>query len=124
MNKFFRRILIGLIIAALPFLVGMAAWDLKANTSKIGIWYPALVAFAWAVGFSIASCIYFKGVKKKEAIGEGWITGITWYVELLIIEYLVLVIGMGQTMMEFAPIFLTYLNTIAISAAIGYIISK
>jgi hypothetical protein len=125
MNKVVKRILLGSIIWAIPFVASMLVWDMEANTSKIGMpWFNALMAFTWAVGFAIAVCLYFKSVKKSDAVSEGWITGITWYVELLIIDLLVLVIAFGMAMTDFYPMILTYINAIAISAAIGYIMAR
>lgn len=121
MNKFLKRILFGLIIWAIPFIASLFVWDMKANTASIGMdWFNALMAFTWAVGFAIAVCFYFRNLRKKDAVAEGWITGITWYVELLVLDLIVLVWLFGMTMPDFYPMVITYLNAVAISAAIGY----
>ena len=125
MNKILRRILLGLVIWAIPFMVSLLVWDVASNGPRVGMyWFNALMAFFWSVGFAIAACTYFKDVSKKDAVSEGWITGATWYIELLIIDLIVLVGLFGMTMADFYPMFLTYLNAVAVSAAIGYIIRK
>ena len=124
MNKFLKRILFGLIIYAIPFLTSFFVWDIETNAPTISMaWFNALMAFTFAVGISIAACIYFRKVR-KDTVCDGWKTGITWYVELLVLDYIFLVTLFGMSIGEYYPMFLTYINVIAISAAIGYILKK
>jgi len=79
--------------------------------------------FFWAVGFAIAARAYFKGVK-KDSVAMGWIAGITWYIELIVLDLIVLVGAFGMVLTDFYPILLTYLNVVVISVAIGCILKK
>ncbi len=120
MNKFLKRILLGLLIWAIPFFAALFVWDVEANAAKISLpWFNALMAFTWAIGFAIAVCVYFRSVK-KDFVKEGWATGIIWYIELLVLDLITLVGIFGMAMADFYPMVLTYLNAVAISAAIGY----
>lgn len=121
MNKLSNRLLWGLLIWAVPFAVSVLVWDPATNLPRISIeWFYALMAFSFAVGLSIAICNYFRG-KTKDSVGEGWQTGITWYLELIILDLIVLVGLFGMSMSEYYPMLLTYLNVVAITAAVGYI---
>jgi hypothetical protein len=121
MNKILKKLLLGLVIWAIPFIASIFVWDMESGTAWIGMdWFSALMSFTGAVGFAIAACVYFRGMK-EDTVKEGWLTGITWYVELLVLDYLVLILVFGMTFADYASMFLTYLNVIALSSAIGYI---
>lgn len=121
MNKFLKRILLGLIAWGVPFLASVLVWDTKTGAPWISMdWFAAFMGFTGSVGFAIAACIYFTKLKKN-TIREGWVTGITWYVQLLILDYLVLVLAFGMTFTEYASMFLTYLSVLALSILIGYV---
>lgn len=121
MNKFLKKILLGLIVWVVPFVASVFVWDTAANTAKIGMdWFAALMGFTGSVGFAIAACIYFSKIK-KDTVKEGWTTGITWYIELLILDYIVLVFAFGMAFADYASMFLSYLSIVALSAAVGYI---
>jgi hypothetical protein len=124
MNKFLKIILLGLIIWGLPFLTSFLVWDLEANTARIEMaWFSALMAFTWAVGFAIAACIYFRSVSENY-VAEGWTTGIVWYIELLALDLITLVALFNMPLTDFYPMLLTYLNSVVLSASIGYILNK
>lgn len=124
MNKLIKKILLGLIVWAIPFIASVLVWDVEANTAWIGMdWFTALMSFTGAIGFAIAACIYFRKVKKNP-VKEGWSTGITWYIELLILDYLVLVLAFGMTFADYASMFLTYLNVVVLSVLVGYVKKK
>ena len=121
MKKFLKKILLGLIVWGIPFVASVLVWDIEANTPKIGMdWFSALMSFTGVVGFAIAAYIYFSKIK-EDTVKEGWTTGITWYVEMLILDYLALVMVFGMTFADYASMFLTYLNVIILSVVIGYI---
>jgi len=121
MNKYFKIILLGLIIWAIPFVTSFFVWDVEAGIPTVGVpWFNALMAFTWAVGFAIAACVYFRKVK-KDTVREGWTTGIIWYIELLVLDLIVLVGFFHMAIIGYYPLLLTYLNAVAISSAIGYI---
>lgn len=121
MSRFIKRILLGLIIWVIPFLAGVFVWDSVAGAPKIGLsWFSALMAITWAIGFAIAAGVYFKDIR-KDPVREGWITGITWYIQLLIIDLIVLVGLFGMGIGDWYPMLLTYINSVALCVAIGYI---
>jgi hypothetical protein len=121
MNKWIKKILLGLIVWAVPFFASFFVWDVKANAPKISMaWFSALMALTWAIGFAIAAYLYFKNVKKNNIV-EGWTTGLIWYAELLILDLIILVGSFGMNIGDFYPMLLTYANSIVICAAIGYI---
>jgi len=124
MNKFLKKILLGFLIWAVPFFTSFFVWDMKNQVPLISMdWFNALMAFTWAIGFAIAACAYFKEVKKRPVL-DGWITGVTWYIELLVLDLLILVIAFKMSILDYFPMVLMYLNVIAISASIGYIKRK
>ncbi len=120
MNKCVKRILFGLIIWAIPFVTSFFMWDIEANMPKNMEWFSAAMAFTWALGFAIAAYFYFKE-DSDDSVKDGWITGVTWYVELLLLDLLFLVGIFGMSIAQFYPMLLTYLNGLVISVAIGYI---
>ncbi|MBW2977894.1 hypothetical protein KY331_03555 [Candidatus Woesearchaeota archaeon] len=121
MNKFIKKLLLGLIVWAVPFIASVLIWDVEANAPLVSMdWFAALMSFTGAVGFAIAACIYFRKVK-KDTVKEGWSTGIIWYIELLVLDYLVLVLAFGMAFADYASMFLTYLNVVALSILIGYV---
>lgn len=124
MNRILKRILLGLIIWAVPFVTSIFVWDMEANAAKISMaWFSALMVFAWAVGFAIAACLYFRDIVGN-AVKEGWITGITWYIEMLMLDLVVLVFLFSMPIKDLYSQLLTYLNVIAICASIGYILRR
>lgn len=124
LNKFVKKLLLGLIVWAVPFFSSFFVWDLEANAPSVSMgWFNAVMAFAWAIGFAIAAYLYFKGIK-KDIVNEAWSTGITWYIELLVLDLIILVGLFKMAMSDFYPLMLTYLNAIAISVSIGYILKK
>jgi glycerol-3-phosphate acyltransferase PlsY len=121
MNKFLKTILLGLIVWIIPFLSSFFVWDVKINAPSIDLaWFYALMSFTGAIGFSIAAYYQFRGVK-SDSIRMGWITGLVWYVELLVLDLLFLVCLFGMTMSSYAHLLLTYLTPLVLSVAIGYI---
>lgn len=121
MNKIIKILLLGLIIWIIPFLSSFFVWDITTNAPTVSMeWFNALMAFTWAIGFSIAVIIYFSKIK-KDSVKEGWTTGILWYVELLVLD-LVFLVGLFQMQLaNYFPMVLTYLNTAIITVVIGYI---
>jgi len=121
MNKFLKRILLGLIIWAVPFIVSFFVWDVENNMPIFGMaWFNAIMAAFFAIGFVIAAFLYFRDVKEG-IVKDGWITGITWFIELLILDFLVLVLLFGMTIPEYLPMIITYLNALILSVGIGYL---
>jgi hypothetical protein len=121
MNKFFKRLLLGLIIWVIPFLTSIFVWDIKTNAPIMGLsWFYALMTFTGAIGFSIAICTYFRGLKSG-FVRESWITGITWYVELLILDAIFLMGVFKMSFEDYTHLILTYFHVLIISATIGYV---
>lgn len=121
MNKYLKRILLGLIIWAIPFLLSFFVWDMKANVPSISAaWFYALMSFTGAIGLAIAAYYYFKNVH-RDAVKEGWTTGIIWYVELVLLDLIFLVGLFGMTFADYSHLLLTYLTPLIITVAIGYI---
>lgn len=121
MNTIGRKLLLGGIIWIIPFITSFFVWDIKDNAPAISQeWFNALMAFTWAIGFSIAAFMYFKDAKKKDQT-DGWKTGGIWYIEQVALDLVVLVGLFGMTMTNYYPMLLTYLNTVLITGAIGYV---
>ncbi|MBW2999022.1 hypothetical protein KY321_05780 [Candidatus Woesearchaeota archaeon] len=124
MNKILKRFLLGLLIWAVPFFGSFFVWDFENNIPLISMnWLNALTAFFWAIAFGIAACIYFRKIKKN-AEKEGWKTGFFWYIELVALDFLVLVGAFKMPIGDFYPVFLTYMNVLIITIAIGHIKKK
>ncbi|MBS3116692.1 hypothetical protein J4421_03795 [Candidatus Woesearchaeota archaeon] len=124
MNKFLKRLSLGLIIWAIPLVTSFFVWDVKANAPAVSVaWFNALMSFTWAIGFVIAAFFWFKNIE-QDAVKEGLTTGITWYLEAVILDLIVLVGAFGMTITDFYPLLLTYLGTVVMSVGIGYIIRK
>ena len=121
MNKFWKRILLGLVAWAVPFIASFFVWDIKTNSPSISAaWFYALMGVTGAIGFAIAAYYQFKNVH-KDAVKEGWITGFTWYIELMLLDLIFLVMLFGMTMTSYYQLILTYLTPLVLSVAIGYI---
>jgi ABC-type Na+ efflux pump permease subunit len=73
-----------------------------------------------AAGFAFAAYYQFRGVR-KDTVKEGWVTGITWYVELILLDLLFLVALFGMTLADYSHLLLSYLTSLILSVAIGYI---
>ena len=121
MNKFLKRILLGLIAWAVPFIASFFVWDVKANASTVSAaWFYAIMGATGALGFAIAAYYQFKDVKKG-TVKEGWTTGITWYIELVLLDLIFLVGLFGMTMTAYYHLLLSYINPFILAVAIGYI---
>ena len=123
MNSIVRRLLLGILIWAVPFFVSVLIWNASTNSPVVGTeWFNAIMIVSWAVGFSFA--LYYNFKFSDSFVREGWFAGLTWFAELVIFDYLVLVniFGMGWT--DFYPLILTNLSTLIVSAGVGYTIKK
>jgi len=121
MRPFLKTILLGLIAWVVPFLASILVWDVKANAPSVTApWFYALMGFTGAVGFAIAAFYQFKGIQTK-TVRTGWLTGITWYIELLLLDLIFLVGLFGMTFTDYYHLFLTYLNPLVLCVAIGCI---
>jgi hypothetical protein len=121
MSKYVKRVLLGLIIWAVPFFSSFFVWDVKANAPFVSAaWFYALMGVTGAIGFAIAAYYQFKDIH-KDTVKEGWIIGITWYVELILLDLIVLVGLMGMTMTDYYHLLLTYITPLILTVAIGYI---
>lgn len=121
MKKCLKRILLGLIIWVIPFLASFFVWDMKANAPSVSAaWFYALMSVTGAIGLAIGAYYYFKNIR-KDTVKEGWITGITWYVELALLDLIFLVLLFGMTFADYSHLLLTYASPLVITIAIGYI---
>ena len=120
MNLFTKRIFMGMIIWTVPFVISVLVWDPKIRDTRIGDWFNHLMTFALAVGLAIALVFHFKDVKTK-TFEEGWKTGVTWFIQLAILDFLVLVNLFGMETTRYFQILLAYLGVVAITAAVGYV---
>ena len=121
MNKFLKRILLGLIAWVIPFFASFFIWDVKANASTVSAaWFYTIMGVTGALGFAIAAYYQFKDVKKN-TVKEGWTTGITWYVELALLDLIFLVGLFGMAMTAYYHLLLSYTVPLIMSVTIGYI---
>ena len=121
MAKIVKRLLLGLIVWAVPFLASFFIWDVKANAPSVSAaWFYAVMGVTGAIAFSIAAYYQFKDVR-KETVREGWFTGVTWYLELILLDLLFLVGLLGMTMTAYYHLLLAYLTPLILCVAIGHI---
>jgi hypothetical protein len=121
MNKILKRVLLGFIAWAIPFLSSFFVWNIKTNAPFVSAaWFYALMSVAGAVGFAIAAYYQFRNVS-KDTVKEGWTTGITWYVELVLLDLIFLVGLLGMTLTDYYHLILTYLTPLILCIAVGYI---
>ncbi len=121
MDKYLKRILLGLIAWAIPFFASFFVWNPQINGPAIDVaWFYALMSVTGAIGFAIAAYYQFRDIK-KDTIKEGWITGIIWYFELILLDLTVLVGILGMTMTSYYHLLLTYLTPLILCITIGYI---
>lgn len=124
MKQSSRRIIYGLLVWLVPFIIASALWDPATNLPRVSMmWYGAIMNAAWALSFSVGAFYYFRKVKEGYA-REGVITGITWYLLALIPEGAILVglfkVGLG----DFYPSILAYFTTLFMLILIGYILDE
>jgi hypothetical protein len=121
MDKITKSLLLGLVIWIIPFITSFFVWDTKANGPSIDVaWFYALMSLTGAIALAIAVYGRFMGVK-KDAIKDGWITGIIWYVECILLDFVFLVVLLGMSMNSFAHLLLTYLTPFIVSVTVGYL---
>ena len=125
MNRLLKKLLLGLIVWGVPFVVSVLVWDMENNAPKVGTaWFYALMAFFGTLGFAIGAYYAFKDLPKKDLVRCGWGTGIVWYLELLLLDLLVLVVGFGMSWAEYYPMLITFLNVIPLTVVIGHLMKK
>jgi hypothetical protein len=124
MNNSIKRLLLGLLIWGIPFIVSFGLWDpINGGPSIQGHWFNAIMLFSLSTGYAIAAYYFFKGKIKKPVI-EGWKTGFIWYGQALVMDLIVLVGLFGMELLEYTQFFVAYLNIVVLSVAIGYIKRK
>jgi hypothetical protein len=120
MNKYVKKLLLGLLIWAVPFISSFFIWDVENNMPSVSMpWFNSIMAFTWAVGFAIALYLYFKD---KES--DGWEAGIIWYIELIVLDLLILVWAFGMSAADYYPMLIMYLNTLVIAGVVGMVKNK
>jgi len=121
MNKILKKLLLGLIVWVVPFIASILVWNVKTNSPAIDIaWFYALMGVTGAIGFSIAAYYNFKN-NKNNPIKDGWVTGVIWYFELIILDLIFLVGIFHMSMISYYHLLLTYLNPLILCIVIGYI---
>jgi hypothetical protein len=121
MNKHLKRVLLGLLVWAVPFLASFFVWDIKTNAPSVSAaWFYALMAVTGAIGFAVAAYYQFKNVH-KDTVKEGWITGLTWYIECSLLDLLVLVCLFGMTFSSYSHLLLSYATPLILAVMIGYV---
>lgn len=121
MNKFVKTVLLGLIAWAVPFFASFFVWDVNTNAPSVSAaWFYALMSFAGAIGFAIAAYFQFKDVR-SDSVRKGWLTGMTWYIELVLLDLIFLVGLFGMTMTDYYHLLLTYLTPLILCVVIGHI---
>lgn len=121
MNKFLKTVLLGLIAWAVPFLASFFVWDVNANAPAVSYaWFYALMSVAAALGFAVAAYLQFRNAR-KDTVRQGWLTGITWYIELSALDLIILVGLFGMAMTDYYHLLVTYLAPMILCIAVGYI---
>ena len=124
MNKQFKRLLLGFLVWLIPFFASFFVWDIESNSPSVSMeLFGSLMAFFWALGFSIAIYYWFKD-KSNHSIRSGIETGLIWYVEMLFLDLIFLVLLFGMDFSNYLMMFITYSNTLLITSSIGFILSK
>jgi len=120
MTRITKTLLLGLIVWVIPFLSSFFVWDVKANAPSIDIaWFYALMSLTGILGFSIAAYYQFKD--NKNPIKNGWITGITWYLELILLDFIFLVLLFNMSLSSYSHLLMTYLTPLVLCVLIGYL---
>lgn len=121
MNKFLKTVLLGVIAWAVPFVASFFVWDVNANAPSVSaVWFYALMSITGAIGFAVAAYLQFKNIR-KDTVRQGFLTGITWYIELSALDLIVLVGLFGMTMTDYYHLLITYLTPMILCIAVGYI---
>ena len=121
MNKFLKTLLLGFVVWVIPFFASFFVWDVKLNAPSVSApWFYALMGVSGAISFAIAAYYEFKGVK-VDSVRQGWITGITWYLELILLDLIFLVGLFGMTLAAYSHLLLTYLNPLILCVLVGYL---
>ncbi len=121
MNKFLKTLLLGFVVWVIPFLASFFVWDVKANAPSVSAaWFYAIMAVTGAIGFAIAAYAQFKDIK-KDSVRQGWITGITWYLELILLDLIFLVGLLSMTLTDYAHLLLTYVTPLILCVTVGYV---
>lgn len=121
MNTIVKKLSLGLLIWAVPFVSSFLVWDVAANAPSVSQdWFNAIMAVAWAVGFAVAACVYFRGMH-ADTVAQGWSTGIVWYAELLVLDLVFLVGVFKMPLTGYYHLPVVYLNTLIMTVVIGYI---
>ena len=124
MNKFFFRTILGSIIWILPLITSFIVWDIENNAPAIShLWFNALMIFMFIIGFSISSSLWFKKYKKN-TLKDGLYTGIHWYVQLSLLDLIVLVGAFNMVQTDYYPLLLTYLTVVPLMYTMGKLLEK
>lgn len=118
-----RRIIYGLAIWLVPFIVASMLWDPTTNLPRVNMmWYGAIMNAAWAIVFLIGALYYFKSIKENYK-REGIIAGITWYLLAVIPEFAIVVGLFHATPNDSYPSILAYFTTLFMPMLIGSILN-
>lgn len=124
MKQPIKRIIFGFFIWLILFIIAAALWDVETNLPKVNMmWYGAIMNAAWAISFSIGAFFYFKTIKENY-LKEGVISGITWYIVAVVLEFVILAGLFKISLNDFYPSILAYFNTLFITMLIGFILDK
>jgi len=116
--------LYGLIIWAIPFLTSFFVWDFEANAPSIPMaWFNAIMALTFAIGLVIALKLTFWKTVKKDYFKWSLNAGISWYIELLLLDLIFLVWIFKMSWADYFPMIVTYLNAPIITISVGKILS-
>lgn len=121
MKDLFKKLKYGFMIWIIPFVVSFFIWDVEANAPSVsGEIFSAIMFLALSIGFAIAAYKTF-GKQKKVGPKEGLRVGLIWFIELLILDLIVLVGVFGMAMADYYIMFLSYLSIAVLATAVGYI---
>ena len=124
MNRKVKRLVLGLLIWFIPLFVSFFMWDTQTNSPSIQIdLFKGVMVLCLGIGFSIAIYYWLKD-KKNRNIQETIKTGIIWFIELCILDLIVLVGLFSTSFISYISIVLMYLIIPIIMFSIGLIFKK
>jgi len=122
-----KKLLQGLIIGIVPSFVSLFIWNFKEVTYRMSApWFISILTVATTIGLAIALKMWFieQVDRRFNATKEAFETGLIWYIELLIIYYIVAIVIYNNPIYKFYPAIILLSIIIIISTTIGRIIDQ
>ena len=124
MNRQVKKLLLGFLIWFIPFFISFFIWDTQTNFPSIQIdLFKGIMGLCLGIGFAIAIYYWLKD-KQNKNLKECFKTGIIWFVELCILDLIILVGILSTSLISLIPIILMYSTIPIIMFSIGLVFKK